>query len=93
MDDPNLDNAQDQLQKVKAYRLYSFLFLARRMIMILILVLIPDNKIMIGFKVLCLLTLQAAYTAYAILIRSFASIKDQIFEAYNEVMMLVLMIL
>ena len=48
---------------------------------------------MIGFKVLCLLTLQAAYTAYAILIRSFASIKDQIFEAYNEVMMLVLMIL
>lgn len=93
MDNINHDDAPDWTQKVKAYRLYSFLFLARRMIAILVLVLIPDSKILAGFKVSCLLVLQATYAAYAVLFRSFGSIKDQIVEAYNEIVTLVLMIL
>ena len=77
--------------KIKVARLYYITFLARRLIMGLILVLIPSSSIS-GLKTSLLLVLQTLCIMYAILIRSFDSKKDQIVEAFNEIGILVLIV-
>ena len=76
---------------IKIARLYYFLFLARRMIMALFIVFIPDS--LFALKMTFLFTLQVACVVYSVSIRSFASKKDQICEALNETMILVLLII
>ena len=87
----NSDELEIVPLRIKIARLYYFLFLARRMIMALFIVFIPDS--LFALKMTFLFIIQVALVVYAVSIRSFASKKDQIFEALNETLILVLLII
>ena len=74
---------------IKIARLYYLLFLIKRSIMILIVVLIPSS--VFTFKISLLLILQIACILYAFYVRSFENKKDQIVEELNEIAILVAM--
>ena len=78
--------------QIKVARLYSFLFLARRFIMVLIVVLIPSSKSMFPLKILLLIILQTDYIAYTSFVRSFEKTKDQVVEVLNEIVYFVLIL-
>ena len=77
--------------KIKIARLYSLMFLVRRLMMIFLAVLIPSSQSSFSLKISILFILQTAWIAYAWFIRSFDKSKDQIVEAINEVVYLILM--
>ena len=77
--------------KIKIARLYYTLFLARRLVMGLILVLIPSSSVF-GLKISLLLILQTLCIGYATLVRTFENKKDQIVEVFNEIGVLVLIV-
>ena len=93
-EDDKDDDAQDASQapdvslKVKLARLHYVIFLSRRLVLTLFVVLIPDS--LFALKVAFVLPLQIAYLAYSILVRSFAEVKDRVVEICNEIVMLVL---
>ena len=88
-----LETPEAVLQKIKIARLYSFIFLAKRLVLILIVVLIPSSKSLFSYKISFLLLLQTAYIIYSIFIRSFDRSKDQIVEVLSEIVFFLLMIL
>ena len=87
----NFDTVSRLKKKIKTARLYSFLFLIRRLIIVLIAVILPDS--LFELRVSLALALQSSYILYAILIRSFVEVKDQLVEVFNEVVLLVLIII
>ena len=88
------DDARDTNQahevsfKIKLARLYYVIFLARRLVLSILVVLIPDS--LFALKVVFVLLLQIAYLAYSILVRSFTAVKDRVVEVCIEIFMLVL---
>ena len=78
-------------QNVRAARMYYFLFLIRRTMLILIIVLLSHDSLFI-LKIILLFVLQTLCIAYAISIRSFDNKKDQVVEAFNECILVVLLI-
>ena len=74
---------------IKIARLYYLLFLIKRSIMILVVVLIPSS--VFTFKISLLLILQIVCILYAFYVRSFENKKDQIVEELNEIAILVAM--
>ena len=76
---------------IKVARLYYLLFLFKRTIMILIVVLASDSLFVL--KIWLLFILQIASMLYALFVRSFASKKDQIVEILNEIVILTLIAL
>ena len=74
---------------IKIARLYYLLFLIKRSIMILVVVLIPSS--VFTFKISLLLILQILCILYAFYVRSFENKKDQIVEELNEIAILVAM--
>ena len=83
----------DVLQKVKTARLYYTLFLARRLVFVLFVILFPSSGSLFSLKILSLLFLQTVYILYAIFVRSFEKSKDQVVELSNEAVFFVLMML
>ena len=75
---------------IRVARLYYILFLARRMMMALIIVIVPGT--MIVLKMSLLFVLQVACIAYAVSFRSFENKKDQAVETFNECIIAILMI-
>ena len=92
-DSQDLIETSEMIHEIKIARLYSFLFLARRMITILIVVLIPSSPRFFAYKILFLLFLQTAYILHTIFIRSFKETKDQVIEVLNEFVIFTLMFL
>ena len=78
-------------QKIKLARLYYLLFLFKRFVIILTVVLMPNS--MFSAKMPYLILLQTACIVYATCVRSFPRNKDQSIEALNEIVFLVLIIL
>ena len=76
---------------VKMARLYTFVFLLRRLLMAFIIV-IPSESI-VNFKIWSLLILQAAYIYYLVKFRCFQRIKNKIYEIVNEIVYLMFMIM
>ena len=76
--------------KTKMARLYYFLFLMRRLIKVLILVLIPNS--LFSLRVILFLIIQVAHMMYLIKIRSFAEYANQIIEVLNESVLFILAI-
>ena len=89
-EDQELKETSVALSKIKIARLYSFIFLLRRLAMVLIIILIPRSSLQI--KISFLLILQIAYLLYSIFVRSFEKMKDQVVEISNEFVLLILMI-
>ena len=71
-------------QDIKVARLYYLLFLAKRLVLILFVVIIPSSYSLFAYKILLVLTLQTAYVLYTIFVTSFARNKDQIVYISNE---------
>ena len=87
-EDQEDDDEQDVPKNVKLARLYHFIFLCRRLIITLLVVLLPSS--VFALKVILLLLLQIAYLAYIISIKSFTETKDRIVEVFSEFIFLVL---
>ena len=85
------DIEPDVPKNVKIARLYYFLYLLKRLIMIFIVVLLPNS--LFEFKISILVALQTAYIVYSIFNRSFDQYKDHVVEIFNEFVLLILMIL
>ena len=77
--------------KVKIARLYPFLFLLRRLYMVLIIVFVPNTRFEV--KIYSLIGMQILRTFYAYMITNFHSMKDRIIDALNEMVYLVLIFL
>ena len=77
--------------KIRVARLYHLLFLIRRLVVILIIVIIPSHSLF-ALKISLLLILQILCIVYAALIRSFSNKKNQVVEVFNETIVFVLII-
>ena len=96
-----IDNEEDQelietlegLKEIKLARLYSFLFLLKRLVLVIAIVLVPSSQSSFANKILFLLLLQGGHIVYAIYIRSFEKRKDQAVEILNEIVYFALLIL
>ena len=88
------DDARDTNQahevsfKIKLARLYYVIFLARRLMLTILVVLIPDS--LFALRVVFVLLFQLAYLAYSMLVRSFTAVKDTVVEVCIETFMVVL---
>ena len=92
-EDKEFIETSEELKDIRVARLYSMIFLARRLIIVLVAVLIPSSRSLFSLKILFLLFLQTIYTVYVVFIRSFEKVKDQVIEVLNEVVFFVLIIL
>ena len=89
-EDQELKETSVALNKIKIARLYYFIFLVRRLAMVLIIIFIPRSSLRI--RISSLLILQITYLLYTIFVRSFEKIKDQVVEISNECVLLILII-
>ena len=76
--------------EIKMARLYTSVFLLRRLLMVLIFVFISESYN--SFKIWSLISLQVAYVLYLFKFRCFERMKDKIYEIANEVMLLGFMV-
>ena len=82
------ENKRDVPTKVQVARLYTFVSLVRKLLMVFLIVLIPDSLCLL--KISILIILQTVYLVYGIFKRSFDECKDQLVEIINEFVFLVL---
>ena len=89
-DDEPEDNAEVPYQ-VKMARLYTSVFLVRRLLMVLVIV-IPSESYN-SFKIWSSITIQVAYFIYLAKFRCFERMKDRMYEIANEIIYLNFMVM